>query len=141
MTSSRDGRAPFTIEPALGRCPAQLLCPGCGSGMLRHGRVRVFNRRYERPPGNDLVVTVSYMRVDVVRGGPMDDNPSEERDGLLIDFECEDCENRSTLRLDQHEGSTYVAWDTAHDPDIRIERLADDDVSSLLEGMSWPDPG
>jgi hypothetical protein len=40
------------------------------------------------------------------------ENPSVKRDGIVINFNCEHCDNEAKLRLAivQHKGQTFFYW-------------------------------
>jgi len=86
-----------------------LMCPNCDSFNLHHRTVTVFDR-YEDAEMTHVIT--------VKRGIPTTHrvpsrgcgNPSTRRDGLTIDFECENCEAGLTLQIAQHKGSTYLSW-------------------------------
>jgi hypothetical protein len=88
---------------------SELLCPRCGEANLHQGRVMVLD------PIEDEEVTV----VTVVDGGlsatyPLPSkevsNPSDRRDGIVIDFGCENCRGALELTIAQHKGATHVVW-------------------------------
>lgn len=37
-------------------------------------------------------------------------NPSRDREGLLIEFWCETCEEKPVLAIFQHKGTTFIGW-------------------------------
>lgn len=88
-----------------------LECPHCLGQNLHHGDVSVFTRQED-----DVTVMATH-----VMGSPRStltslinnadsQNPSSRRHGLLIEFECETCDNRPKLAIIQHKGSTIVEW-------------------------------
>lgn len=38
-------------------------------------------------------------------------NPSARRDGIVISFECENCDGGKRMTITQHKGQTYIQWD------------------------------
>jgi hypothetical protein len=85
-----------------------LRCPWCGGDYLHQRRVEVFHRHREEGPS---------VGVTVERGVPIADlsasNPSERRQGLLIFFDCENCDLEAQdlpLAFYQHKGRTFVEW-------------------------------
>lgn len=91
-----------------------LVCPNCGNAFLHHGKITVFDRigsEYEDNP-KTLVVDVDCSKVTTqVKPSAKTDNPSSRRDGLTIQFWCENC-NFDNLRLHiyQHKGNTFIEW-------------------------------
>lgn len=88
-----------------------LLCPGCKDNYLHHVSVEIFERREDE---DGLHVTVENQKVSVDRS--MKSNPSRRRHGLLIHFECEQCDNKSVLTLVQHKGQTFLTISTLPPP-------------------------
>jgi hypothetical protein len=91
-------------------------CPRCHGPQLHHGMVRIFTRRsHEDAPSH--IVTVNADGT-VHMEPPTSDchlprtqkNPSSRRDGLRIEFFCEDCGGGLFLEISQHKGSTNVEW-------------------------------
>jgi hypothetical protein len=37
-------------------------------------------------------------------------NPSSRRDGILIHFWCEHCEEKPVMAILQHKGTTFIGW-------------------------------
>ena len=86
----------------------ELLCPRCGFNYLHHERVTVFDRPDDHP-------TTRVVRIDdevnVTVATSYDcGNPSDRRDGLLIEFWCEECGYNLTLQIAQHKGNTLLSW-------------------------------
>src|SRR5262245_46074314 len=97
----------------------ELMCPRCRSNNLHHEKVTVFTR----PEGEDqdvIAMGVEGRQVSVHAYSADDPiNPSSRRDGLVIDFWCENCdcdENEGgifqhlELTIVQHKGTTYFNW-------------------------------
>lgn len=76
-----------------------LRCPRCRSdpSYLHQGTVIVFD-----PPDKPVVIGQQAR----LPGR----NPSDEREGLVIDFSCEDCGDGLQLTIAQHEGCTQIGW-------------------------------
>lgn len=83
---------------------SELLCPACGGNYLRHGRIHVYDRSEDSRTG--VHVTVSGSAVNM--NSDMSGNPSGRREGLLIEFFCEQCEAQPVLQIAQHKGLTLV---------------------------------
>jgi hypothetical protein len=82
-----------------------LHCPECGGGNLHQGRVEVFHRHRE-----DMPSTVIGIADGVVVDADAARNPSSRRQGLLIQFDCENCPAEPSLAIYQHKGTTFVLW-------------------------------
>ena len=88
-----------------------LACPECGDGYLHQLRVEVFWRDEDAPPADQK--RVDSRKADhgwEVRFPAGRRNPSRRRDGLLVDFVCEQCGGLQTLAIAQHKGNTLVYW-------------------------------
>ena len=86
-----------------------LRCPSCGGANLHHEFVRV----YSRPEDCEWVRTTYVDAINAICGIEASEgsaNPSRRRDGLIISFSCEHCEDEPALTLSQHKGSTYLEW-------------------------------
>lgn len=84
-----------------------MLCPNCGSNYLHHMCVEVFDR--EEDDMNGVYTCVSNHKIESKRG-PLKGNPSRRRDGIKINFVCEDCDAEPILTIAQHKGQTLVEW-------------------------------
>jgi hypothetical protein len=74
----------------------------------------VFDRKEDSASTVRSLVTGSSVTVGIVDSNHAG-NPSSRRDGIVIDFECEQCgggtdENRIELTIAQHKGSTEIGW-------------------------------
>ena len=88
---------------------ADLLCPRCGADNLHHGAVTTYDRAEDGKAVIETKVDGSSIAVDASSTGI--DNPSGRRDGLVIDFWCEQCGNAPIqLCIGQHKGSTEIGW-------------------------------
>ena len=99
----------------------ELLCPVCNGNNLHHNAVIHYHRREDE----------EIVRVTSVEGGEFvsslmpnetSGNPSSRRDGIAIEFWCENCHselnganpeysNYFRLQIQQHKGTTYLDWD------------------------------
>jgi len=79
-----------------------LLCPSCNTDYLHQGRVNFFY------PAQECHVMVDAPLVQVDQS--MEGNPSIERQGLTVEFWCENCHGISVLAFDQHKGHTIVGF-------------------------------
>jgi hypothetical protein len=85
----------------------ELLCPACGSGYLHQGKVVVFNPETEdAKEGVKVEVDGLKVRVEPELKG----NPSPRRQGLLIHFLCEECDEAPAMVIAQHKGNTIMRW-------------------------------
>jgi hypothetical protein len=64
------------------------ICPTCGQDNTHQGKVQVFNRSGEDEE-HGLNITIQGAVYDVK--STMDGNPSSRRQGLIIEFRCEQC--------------------------------------------------
>ena len=83
-----------------------VLCPHCKGEYLSHHNVSVYNRDFEdSEKGLSISITGNTMETTDMR-----ENPSPRRNGLTIDFMCENCGTPSTLNVYQHKGQTLTEW-------------------------------
>lgn len=83
-----------------------LECPRCGGNYMHQGNVEVFMRKEDAETGNHALVEADRVTVDRVMAG----NPSSRRQGVTIEFQCEDCEEPLGLAIVQHKGQTFLYW-------------------------------
>jgi hypothetical protein len=94
---------------------ANLLCPRCGNSYLHHRGVVAYDRSEDAETVLKTSVEVGKTTVQLVAQADSG-NPSSRRDGLVIQFWCENCgggDDGSSvieLTLAQHKGETEVAW-------------------------------
>lgn len=101
------------------RAVGMLSCPQCGGHNLHHGSTIVFDRNEdEHKVQRTTVVHNAAYSERVVNSDS--GNPSARRDGSILGFTCENCHNplggtdhiqRFQLKIWQHKGSTYLAWE------------------------------
>ena len=84
-----------------------LECPYCHCLYLHQGRVEVFNRSME-DSAEGLHVTIEGQ--EIVTNRRMHRNPSSRRQGLIINFECEECDAKILMLISQHKGNTWVNY-------------------------------
>ena len=86
-----------------------LTCPHCKESNLHHIRTTIFER--EEDAARTIVTEVARNGANVMTV-PSDlcDNPSSRRHGLVITFRCENCPAKPEMTLEQHKGSTFIAW-------------------------------
>lgn len=96
-----------------------LECPRCGDNYLHHGPVTVYDRHEDAEEVRTTLVAganiSSQMKPNAASG-----NPSYRRDGIVIEFFCENCGDLDperglntppmTLEIAQHKGNTYLRW-------------------------------
>lgn len=89
-----------------------LSCPNCASSNLHQTSSSVFFR------DNEDAVTGKFFRIDKSKVEKTfgDKNPSLRRDGLLIEFECEQCDADPILAIYQHKGFTFIEWHSMRQP-------------------------
>jgi len=94
---------------------ANLLCPRCGDSYLHHRGVVTYDRSEDSETVLKTSVEVGKTTVQLVAQAESG-NPSSRRDGLVIQFWCENCgggdDGKSVIELTlaQHKGETEVAW-------------------------------
>lgn len=91
---------------------SMLHCPYCRSeyDCLHHGVVVVYNRDEEDGDVTEIAV-VGDKTVQRRMPDAESDNPSARRDGLAIQFYCENCgKDDFELTISQHKGSTFLVW-------------------------------
>lgn len=92
------------------QCEDVLLCPRCKSMYLHHTDIIVSDRSEDEKWCQETTINTEGT---IVNRTPGNYNPSPHRDGLIIKMWCEECDRTSTLKIYQHKGCTYVAWDDA----------------------------
>lgn len=98
-------------------------CPHCGGINLHQTDVSIFNgdgSRYEWDEKTQAYAHVPVTRVThVMTDGTITttavnpnatNNPSMDRNGLLMEFFCETCDDKPVLAIFQHEGTTFIGW-------------------------------
>ena len=81
-----------------------LKCPSCGGEYMRHKKVEIFERVEDAEQGLHVKIENKTATTDTNLSG----NPSLRRDGLTVEFSCENCEARPVLSISQHKGITLV---------------------------------
>lgn len=94
---------PFEVDAT-----ATLECPCCGSSYLHHAAVHVFSRLEEDSP-RGLHATITEGAA-IHTDTNLRHNPSRRRDGLRIEFWCEECDAKPWLDVAQHKGVTQLCW-------------------------------
>jgi len=84
-----------------------LLCPRCGADNLHHSGVIVFDRPEDAASVTEIRVEGNKVQMNQTTG---DKNPSSRRDGLSVNFNCEQCGDGIQLTIAQHKGSTEIGW-------------------------------
>lgn len=106
--------APVEFAAFTGSNAKDLLCPICGSGLLHHDVVTVYQRNEDTEVVRKTSVVEDSFRSEIVWNNDSG-NPSARRDGLVISFWCENCggtKEGTTIELTiaQHKGNTQVGW-------------------------------
>lgn len=99
------------LEPDAGyECAIE--CPKCSEAFsaLHHETVKVFNRDSEDDISG-VYTEIRDTKVETRRNLPAG-NPSSRRNGVAINFSCEQCgSNVGNLCIGQHKGSTFMYWE------------------------------
>ena len=99
------------------------VCPHCGGNYLHQSHVSIFNpdgytlewdektKTYENKARTRVTHVMEDNTITTARVPPEHtNNPSRDRNGMLIEFWCEGCEEKPTLAIFQHKGMTYLGW-------------------------------
>lgn len=98
-----------------------LNCPTCSGNNLHQGAVHVW-QRYTEDAVTGTYTCADHKSSRVQAEADMGGNPSIRRDGMTIEFECENCSGSSAphenpvnqkknyLHIVQHKGTTYLSW-------------------------------
>ncbi len=86
-----------------------LHCPDCGGNFLHHTEIKVFLNNSGSRGKCDVVSITDKTPINFTRRVALD-NPSNDRDGLLIRFYCEFCPAEPVLAIYQHKGQTVIEW-------------------------------
>ena len=99
-----------------------LNCPACGGESLHQERVTAYFRHEDSDVG--MVVEVDRETVMAnANGDCITGNPSARRDGIVIEFSCENCSVIPRLAIVQHKGTTYFEWlDGVQEPVLGVAR-------------------
>ena len=88
-----------------------ICCPSCGERCLHHWRVETYIRDGEDSQTGLSVTVGNNVASGVKVGVSQKKNPSRRRDGIVIQFWCENCEKKKhRLAIYQHKGNTFVEW-------------------------------
>lgn len=87
-------------------------CPNCGGENLHQRDKGIYHREEDSKTG--LRVLVSSEPRTFINDDCMDCNPSPRRNGLRIDFWCENCDMISELQIIQHKGTEFVSFGPSH---------------------------
>ena len=96
-----------------------LKCPVCQGTYLHQVKYHIFSRADDAPTGTRVDVN-EHVDVTFVNNTSMQNCPSPRRDGLVIQFYCEDCDadaeqagaasSSKSLAIYQHKGGTFLEW-------------------------------
>jgi len=81
-----------------------ILCPNCGYDCIHQGKIEIFDRNEDEKKGLHVVVENKEANIST----NLDGNPSSRRQGLKIHFECETCDAKPILCIEQHKGNTFI---------------------------------
>ena len=98
-------------------------CPHCRGNNLHQANVSIFNPDGYDAEWNSIIekteqkarTRVTHVMEDntitTARVPPSaTNNPSRDRNGMLIEFWCETCEEKPTMAILQHKGITFIGW-------------------------------
>lgn len=85
-----------------------LCCPHCGCDYTHQGEVTVFNREEDAEKVSTVIVSKNGNLTSKMTNG--EGNPSSRRNGLLIKFECEGCQQSFYVGVSQHKGQTFFEY-------------------------------
>ena len=88
------------VENYEGRGSYGVMCQHCGFDRLHHHIVDV----HERPREDGEVIS----RRAIGKAGPLTDNPSARRGGLVVVLSCEGCSGETHITIEQRKGQTYL---------------------------------
>jgi hypothetical protein len=89
---------------------AALLCPYCNFDYMHQGTVMIFNRLEDADDGKRVIVPI-HPQNEVIISTSLAGNPSPRRQGLSINFSCENCDKNLWLNIFQHKGQTFFNWE------------------------------
>ena len=87
----------------------ELACPKCGCDHLHPTKVSVWMR-----PEDDMSPGIAVIAGGYSKPAPADGNPSERREGIVVEFWGESCGEegcRQRLIVEQHKGPTFLYWE------------------------------
>jgi len=87
-----------------------LSCPFCDSSYLHHQQVTHYDRLEDNPDTTVTIVRAGLHVAHMMWPSETVRNPSSRRDGLVVQFWCEGCDNEPELYLLQHKGQTFLEW-------------------------------
>jgi hypothetical protein len=91
----------------------------CGEDYLHHGSVTSYDRAEDAKTVTRTKVEAGMAASNIVPNS--DDNPSDRRDGIVIEFWCELCTAHPIeLRIAQHKGNTHVSWKYTTHPELPL---------------------
>lgn len=103
----KERKAAVVSSPFYGASTLQ--CPKCHGFYLHQGNTTVYHRKEDEDwttviaQDGENVVATKFPSADT-------HNPSSRRQGLTVEFECENCTGTLTFAMQQHKGSTYLEW-------------------------------
>lgn len=86
------------------------ICPHCGGDYLHHSSVWTYFRFNEDSQAGICVSADSYSGETFLVEDMDDVNPSRRRDGMVVKFWCENCDNKPEYAIVQHKGQTFMGW-------------------------------
>jgi len=82
-------------------------CPSCDGDNLHQDAVDIYFRKYEDSAEG---MFIRCEDTATLRSISPEGNPSNRRDGLVISFWCEGCDDKPQLAILQHKGTTFFQW-------------------------------
>ena len=86
-----------------------LTCPNCGHDYMHQLAAEIHAREED---GEARVIRVDLKTGDITHD-PQHKNPSNRRQGMIVEFACENCDFTGTisyLGIWQHKGNTVIEW-------------------------------
>lgn len=90
---------------------SSLECPCCHESYLHQSIVEVYNRQEDDEQVRCTIVDSGNVHSQTLANSASN-NPSSRRQGLIIHFECEWCQDVDLkLCVSQHKGNTLMHWE------------------------------
>lgn len=99
------------------------ICPYCQGNNLHQADVSIFNgdgydlewdeeeSKSKSSPRTRVTHVMADNTITTARVPPeATNNPSRDRNGLLLSFSCESCDETPVMAIFQHKGTTFIGW-------------------------------